>query len=134
MMNRFIFRSVAMLFLVLAVACGGDSPTGPGDTTPNLRGNYSFSANIGGDIFNGPVAITQQNGGAFSGTYTESGGSYPVSGSINGTSVTFVINGPGITINHNGNYSNGNVVGNYVATINGSAATVQGSFTLTRVQ
>ncbi len=132
-MSRFVLRGFAMLLLVFAVACGGDSPTGPGDTTPNLIGNYSFSANIGGDIFNGPIAITQQNGGAFSGTYSESGASYPVSGSINGTTVTFVLNGPGITINHNGTYSNNNVVGTYVATITGSPTTIQGSFTLTRV-
>ena len=132
-MSRFILRGMMAMVLVFAAACGGDSPTGPGDSTPNLRGNYSYSANIAGDIYNGQVAITQQNGGAFSGTYSESNASYPLSGSINGTAATFVINGPGITINHNGTYSNQNVVGGYVATIAGSTATLQGAFTLTRL-
>jgi hypothetical protein len=120
--------------LLVTVACGGDSGTGPSDTAPNLRGNYSYSANIGGDIFNGSIAITQQNGGAFSGSYSESSASYPVSGSINGTAVAFAITGPGITINNTGTYNNPNVVGTYVATASGSTGSIQGSFTLTRVQ
>ena len=132
-MTRILSRALLVPVAALAVACGGDTGTGPGDITPNLKGNYSFSANIGGEIFNGTVAITTQNGGSYSGTYSEGGSSYPFSGSINGNSVTFTIQGPGITINHNGTYSGGNMVGTYVATVSGSTATIQGSFTLTRL-
>lgn len=49
--------------------------------------------------------------------------------------MTFVITGPGFTINHNnGTYSNQNVVGTFVATATGSSDSIQASFTLTRVQ
>jgi hypothetical protein len=132
MMNRSLLRGLSVLLLAFAAACGGDSPSGPGDGTPNVRGNYNYSATTLGITITGTVAITQQNGGAFSGTYFENGSSSALSGSINGTSVTFAISGPAGPVNHTGNYSDGNVAGNYVVSLFGSTATSQGTFTLTR--
>ena len=95
---------LALTTALLLSACGGDA-TAP-DTAPNMIGRYSYSANIEGQLYSATVSITQQNGGAFSGTYTESTGTFPVTGSINGVTVSFAIQGPGVTINNNGTFSN----------------------------
>jgi hypothetical protein len=130
-MKRSILGLLVLPAFVFASACSEDAtgPSGP----PDMKGNYSYAINLQGAIFSGQVAITQQNGSGFSGTYTETSGSYPLSGTIDGTTVSFVIQPPGITLNNNGTYSNRNVTGTYVATLAGSPGTVQGSFTLTRL-
>jgi hypothetical protein len=131
-MSRLILRSLALSVLALSAACRGDgTPTGTGGETPDIRGNYHYSANIRGDIFSGEVVITQQSAGAFYGSYTEGGAEYPVSGNISGHAVAFSIAASGITIVHSGTYTDGNIGGTYNATITGVSGSVQGSFSMT---
>lgn len=125
-------RSLGFLVLVptllLASACGDSS----GPEIADVLGRYSYAANVDGDIFNGTVRITSQTAGSFSGNYSEVGNSYPMSGTIAGSAINFTINGPGITLSHNGTWSSGNVTGTYTATAPGSSVAITGGFTLTR--
>lgn len=53
-MMRFLLRGLVLpLLVVFAAACAGDS-TGPSNNTPNLKGNFSYSVNIDGDILTDP--------------------------------------------------------------------------------
>ncbi len=71
----FLFVTVGTLSIA---ACGGDDPTGP--TTPNLVGVYdgTWTTRVEGsgletttDICAGEVTVTEQSGGYFEGTFSQ---------------------------------------------------------------